>query len=197
MPGGYSMIGDLRIQESGGEIVSQSIGSKAMKTSATDSSTLEVDSSTGQLQIMTRGASLANGVGRVRVSKYAGAWIQGALVASSGAIGGVFQLQNTYGSDLIVTDVMIHITTASSVGSMLIDVGVGSADDANYDNLLDALPMTVAGVFNTAHDEGDNGGIALWKSNEYLSATPNVGGEVTAPTALVGFYACHVLDIST
>ena len=41
MPGGYSYLGDFRIEESGGAIVSQSVGSKALMSEAADASTLK------------------------------------------------------------------------------------------------------------------------------------------------------------
>ena len=51
MPGGVSYIGDLSVVETGGEITSASVGDKALKSACSDNVSLEVDSSTGKLQI--------------------------------------------------------------------------------------------------------------------------------------------------
>tara|TARA_R110000824_G_scaffold86623_2_gene214223 strand:- start:7899 stop:8474 length:576 start_codon:yes stop_codon:yes gene_type:complete len=190
MPGGYSFLGDFRVEESGGEVVSQSIGPKALKATAADQSTLEVNTSTGALQVAEQGAALSNGVQRNRMSKYTGTWLQGSLAVSA-SVAGVFQLTNTYSVDLIVTDVLIHITTAAADDGREIDIGVGSASGTSYANLIDGLSLTTTGAFSNAHDEGTGGGIAVWKAGEYVNASASA-----VPTSLVGFYAVHVIDIS-
>jgi len=198
MPSGYSYLGDFRVQEAGGELVSQSVGNKALKTSVCDSSTLELDSSTGELRVMQQGTSLANGIARNRMSKYAGTWIQGALAVTSG-VGGVFQLTNSYGSDLIVTDVLINVTTPTSAGDgSYLDIGAGSSSSTNYPNLIDGIDITAAKVASNLTDAGTSGGIIVWESGEYINATGfNSGGSTQTSTGLVGNYAVHVIDIST
>lgn len=198
MPAGYSFLGDFRVQEAGGELVSQSIGNKALKTSVCDSSTLEVDSATGELRVMQQGGSLANGIARNRMSKYAGTWIQGDLATTTG-VGGIFQLTNSYGSDLIVTDVLINVTTATSAGDgSYVDIGAGSSLTTNYPNLIDGLDITSTGVASNLTDAGTSGGIVVWESGEYINATGfDSGGTTQASTNLVGNYAIHVIDISS
>ena len=55
MPGGISYIQDLVID--GSEITSQSIGDKSLKTTCADSTSIEVSSTTGKLQIKEAGAA--------------------------------------------------------------------------------------------------------------------------------------------
>ena len=68
MPGGITYLGDMVIQETGGEITSQAGGDKARKSSAADDSTLEVSSSTGKMQIKDAGTSKAAGVTRDKMA---------------------------------------------------------------------------------------------------------------------------------
>jgi len=191
MPGGYSFLGDFRVQESGGEVVSQSVGSKALMSAAADATTLEVDSSTGKMQIKAQGSALANGVARNRMSKYAGTWIQGSLTVSA-SVAGTFQLTNTYSSSLIVTDVLIFITTGQTTGATrTVDIGLGSGASTSYDNLIDGLDLATAGVYSNLTDKGTNGGIGVWRSGEYINASASA-----SPTGLVGYYAVHVIDVT-
>jgi len=191
MPGGTSYIGDLTIVESSGEIVSQSVGDKALKSSAADDSTLEVDSSTGKMQIKVQGSALANGIARNRMSKYAGTWLQGALAVSASAAG-TFQLTNTYSTSLIITDVLVFITTGQTTGATrTVDIGFGSGASTSYDNLIDGLDLATAGVYSNLTDKGTNGGIGVWRSGEYINASASA-----SPTGLVGFYAVHVVDVT-
>ena len=127
------------------------------------------------------------------MSKYAGTWLRGALAVSASAAG-TFQLQNTYGSNLIVTDVLIYITTAQTTGeARKLNVGAGSSNSTDYENLIDDVSLDATGVFSNVANAGTNGGIVVWKSNEYINASAQGG----APTGLVGFYAVHVIDISS
>lgn len=191
MPGGFSYIGDLTIQESTGEITSPAVGDKALLSTAADDSTLEVSSTTGKMQIKVQGSALANGIARDRMSKYSGTWLQGALAVSA-SVGGTFQLENTYSTSLIVTDVLIFITTGQTTGATrTVDIGLGSASGTSYDNLIDGLDLATAGVFSNLTDKGTNGGIGVWKSGEYINASASA-----SPTGLVGYYAVHVIDIS-
>ena len=142
MPGGISYIGDLTIVESGGEITSQSVGDKSLMSTAADATSIEVSSSTGKLGIVARGSSLSNGVQRDQMSKFSGAWIRGALTASAAA-GGVFSLQNTYGTNLVITRAIIYLTALTgSAGDM--NVGVGDSGSTSYDTLIDGLNVNSA-----------------------------------------------------
>jgi hypothetical protein len=190
MPGGISYIGDLTVVESGGEITSQSIGDKALLTTAADATSIEVNSSTGKLGIVSAGSSLSNGVQRAQMSKYAGYWLRDSIGTESGNAG-AFSLENTYGSTLFITDVLIEIDTGSSEDAITIDVGFGAADDASYANLIDGLNLKVAGAFSNITDPGSGGGIGLWANGEFINGTNS-----TTANNLVGFYAIHVVDIT-
>lgn len=200
MPGGFSYLGNFRVNEESGEVMSQAIGSSALLATAADASTIEVSSDTGKLQLKVQGASLTGGVQRTRMSKYTGTWIRGALAVSA-STAGVFQLQNTYGSDLIVTRIIIHITTVSSVDGTVLDIGLGSGASTSYNNLIDGLSATATGAFDNLENNGSSGKhIGLWQSgsgNQYINASALASdGSAASPTNLVGFYAVHVLDIS-
>ena len=192
MPGGISYIGDLSIVESGGEITSQSVGDKALMSAAADATSIEVSSSTGKLGIVSRGSSLSNGVQRDQMSKYSGAWIRGALTASAAA-GGVFSLQNTYGSNLVITRVIIYLTALTgSAGTM--NVGVGDSGSTSYDTLIDGLDVNSAtGAYGNIKNKGTNGEESeLWGTSKYITAS--LTGEAGS---LAGFYAVHVLDLNS
>ena len=192
MPGGFSYIGDLTIQESTGEITSPAVGDKALLSTAADDSTLEVSSTTGKMQVKAQGSSLTAGVQRSSMSKYAGTWIRGAL-ATTRTGGGIFSLENTYGTDLIIDRVIIQVTTASSAAAT-IDVGIAGGGTSTGDNCLDGLDVgTAAGVFDNITDKGTNGkSRQRWGSGGFLTAS-EASGNITG---MVGFYGIHVIDIS-
>ena len=195
MPGGFSYLGNFKITDSSGEIVSQSVGSSALLSTCADAQTIEVDSSTGKLQIPVQGSSAANGVQRAKMSKYAGVWLQGALTASDSG-GGVFSVQNTYGSNLIVTRVLLYVTTVSS-GACTLDIGFAANATTVADTLIDGLDVNSAtGVFDNIDDKGTNGEPrGLWTSGgsfDYINASMKTG----ATSGLVGFYGIHVIDLS-
>ena len=191
MPGGVSYIGDLTIVESGGEITSASVGDKALLSTAADATSIEVSSSTGKLGIVDAGSSLSSGVQRSQMSKHAGRWIRGAL-AISDANAGVFQVENTYGSNLCILAVVIEIDTVTSVGGTTLDVGVGESEDASYANLIDGLALTSDGVYSNVTDPGSGGGLGLWETDDFINATASA-----SPTSLVGFYGIYVVDLTS
>ena len=191
MPGGISYIQDVVFN--GDEITSQSVGDKALKSSAADGTTIEVDATTGQLQLKATGTSLSGGLQRDQSSKFAGHWFQGTLAASD-AVAGVFQLENTYGSDLVVDRAIIHITTATA-GACTIDIGVASDGVTSADNLLDGIDGTSTGATDNikSMDDGSNGrSVMTWRSGEFINASRATG----ATAGLVGFFAIHAIDLT-
>ena len=191
MPGGISYINELVI-DANGEITSQAIGDKALKTTAADADTIEVSSSTGKLQIKERGSSLANGVGRADVSKYAGTWIKGSLTASDAA-GGVLSEENSYGSDLVVLRVVIMVTTGASDSAVRVDIGTASDATTSSDNLIDDLNVSDIGLYDNLDDKGSNGNTVLkWGSGQFINASRVAG----ATSGLVGTYAIQVIDMN-
>ena len=192
MPGGVSYIGDLSVIESGGEISSQSVGDKALKSTAADATSLEVSSSTGKIGIKSRGSSLATGVQRDQMSKYAGAWLRGTLAASSSA-GGVFSIQNSYGTNLVVTRVIIYLTALNGSGANL-NIGIGSSGTTSYDTLIDGLNVNGStGAFDNIKNKGSNGEeCELWSTTQYITASLDAEAG-----SLAGFYAVHVIDLNS
>lgn len=194
MPGGISYIGDLTIVESGGEITSQAVGDKALKSSCADGTSVEVDSTSGKLQLVSAGSSLSSGIQRAQMSKGAGAWFQGALTPSD-AVAGVFQIENTFGSDLVVDRVIILITTASTLASS-IDIGVAADGVTSANNLLDGIDGTSLGATDNIRsmDDGSSGrSVMLWQSGEFINGSLDIG----ATAGLVGFYAVHIIDLTS
>lgn len=192
MPGGISYIGDLSVVETGGEITSASVGDKALKSTCSDNVSLEVDSSTGKMQIKSAGSSLANGVQRGQMSKYAGYWFRGALTAAAGA-GAVFSLENTYGSNLVVTRAIIYLTALTG-HTCTIDVGVGASGSGSYDTLIDGLNVNSAtGAYGNIKNKGTNGEESeLWGTGKHLTASLSA-----EPGSIAGFYAVHVIDLNS
>ena len=192
MPGGFSYIGDLTIQESTGEITSPAVGDKALLSTSADDSTLEVSSTTGKMQIKAQGSSLTAGVQRASMSKYSGTWIRGALETTRSG-GGVLSEENTYGTDLIVDRIIIQVSTAAT-GAATLDVGVAGGGTSSADTLLDGVDVgTAAGVFDNIDDQGTNGQSCLrWGSGAFLTAS-EASGDVTG---MVGYYGIRVIDIS-
>ena len=191
MPGGISYIGDLTIKEEGGEITSQAIGDKALKTTAADADTIEVNSETGKLQIKPAGSSKANGVGRDDMSKYAGFWIKGALSATRTA-GGLFNAENTYGSDLIIDRVIISVTSASS-GASSASVGIAANATTASDTLLDDFDSGGQGIYDNIDNKGTNGKTkAKWGTGQFVTGSESTGNI----TGIVGTYAIHAIDMN-
>lgn len=175
-----------------GEIVSPAVGSKALKTNAVDGTSLNVDADTGQLKINDAGTSKSNGVQRDQLSKFAGFTIKGSLTASDAAAG-IFSVQNTYGTDLIVLRIVIFITTAAT-GSCTVDIGEGSSASSSFDNIIDGLNAGAgAGAADNLGDPGTNGHSSrVWKSGEYINASMASG----AAAGLVGTFAIQAIDIN-
>ena len=192
MPGGTSYIGDLSIVESGGEITSQSVGDKALKSSCADGTSVEVNATSGKLQLVSAGSGLSSGIQRAQVSKFAGTWLQGSLAASDSG-GGVFGLTNSYGTNLCVLRVVLLVTTASS-GACTLDVGTTATSvTTTSNNLIDGVSVATAGVYDNIQDAGSTGeSVQKWPAGTFLTASM-VGG---ATAGLVGTYAIQVIDIN-
>jgi len=190
MPGGISYIQDLVVD--GSEITSQSVGDKSLKTTCADADSLEVSSSTGKLQIKDAGSSKANGVGRADVSKYAGMWLQGSLTASDAA-GGVFSVENTFGSDMVILRVVLQVTTGAS-GACTLDVGTAADGTTSANTLITGVNVADAGIFDNIADKGASGTSRLkFASGAFVNASMASG----ATAGIVGQYAIHCLDLTS
>jgi len=170
------------------EIITPCVGNRALRSTAVDGVGLTLAS--GAIALQAAGASAANGVQRDEVSKYAGLWITGSLVASDAAAG-VLSEENTYGTDLIITRALIFVTTAST-GACTIDVGQ-KVTEISGDDLLDGLSVAAATIADNIADKGTNGSSRRkWGAGEFVTGSMASG----ATAGLVGTYAIHVLDMN-
>ena len=189
MPGGISYIQDLVID--GSEITSQSIGDKSLKSTCADADTIEVSSTTGKLQLKDAGSAKANGVGRAEGSKFAGMWLQGSLTASDAA-GGVFSVENTYGTDLVILRVVLQVTTGTS-GACTLDIGTAADGTTSAATLIAGLDVADAGVYDNIADKGSSGTSRLkFGSGGFVNASMKTG----ATAGIVGQYAIYCLDMN-
>lgn len=97
--------------------------------------------------------------------------------ATTADVGAVLKLENTFGVDLLITDMVLNITKAST-GAATIDIGVDDGGDVSSDNLIDgANAKTVKPACNTV-EGGTNGGMAIWKKGEFIvaSASATIAG---------------------
>lgn len=102
--------------------------------------------------------------------------------ATTTAVGGVLKLQNTTGVDLMVTHMVVRITTGST-GAATLDIGVDDGGDVSNDTLLDGMNAQTVKSHSSLVGGGTNGGVAVWKKDEYIVAT------ASATTAgMVGTY---------
>ena len=109
--------------------------------------------------------------------------------ATTAAVGGVLKLQNTTGVDLMVTHMVVRITTGST-GAATLDIGVDDGGDVSNDTLLDGMNAQTVKAHSSLVGGGTNGGVAVWKKNEYLVAT------ASATTAgMKGTYWLHAVSI--
>ena len=90
--------------------------------------------------------------------------------ATTTAVGGMLRLQNTYDVDIIVTDVIIDTTTGST-GVAAMNMGAHATGWTSMDTLLSALNMQTVGILDNRIDHGANGGMVIWRRNEFIVAT--------------------------
>jgi len=92
--------------------------------------------------------------------------------ATSTAVGGVLNVTNPTGVNLIITRILLNVTTKST-GAATLDVGVDDAGDTSNDTLLDGVDVgTAAGLFDNIENQGTNGKAAvLWPAGYHIVAT--------------------------
>lgn len=105
-----------------------------------------------------------------------------ALTAADTA-GGVFAWANPAGASIIVTNVVLNITTATS-GACTIDVGVAADATTSNDTFIDGVNANATGAKDIIKDAGTNG-VACQQltSSQYITASKASG----ATAGLVGF----------
>ena len=173
------------------QVVAPAFGGRSLLPASADASSLRVGS-TGAWEIVPAGTTLGNGVQRNAVSKRALPNLQGDLVASDAAAG-IINVQNTYGSDLVVLRLEIDLTVAST-GACTADFGI-AATAIISDTLIDGLNLqpTPVGPFDNVDDQGTNGNSALkWPDGQYLTGSIASG----AAAGLVGTYAIWLVDMN-
>lgn len=169
------------------EIITPVVGASALRSTAVDG--VGVTLTSGAIAINSRGASANQGIQADELSAGAGIIRQGALVASDAAAG-VFSVENTYGTDLYVTRVLIFVQTPST-GACALDVGSNAAEVTD-DDLLDGLSVAAAGIFDNIADKGTNGSSRRkWASGEFVTATMATG----ATAGLVGRWRIEACDM--
>lgn len=85
--------------------------------------------------------------------------------------GGALKIQNDFGGDVIVTDLILDVTTEAT-GAATVDAGIDDGGDASSDNLMDGADVgAAAAVLDNHTDAGTNGGMAKWAEGEYLVIT--------------------------
>lgn len=109
--------------------------------------------------------------------------------ATDTTVGGVLKLQNTTGVDLLITHMVIRITTKSS-GAATLDVGVDDGGDVSNDTLLDGMNAATAKCHSSLVGGGTNGGVVVWKKDEYVVATASA-----TVAGLVGTYRIYATAI--
>jgi len=141
-----------------------------------DGATIVRDSSTGELKIGTVPASAADSSGLVV--------LKGSFTGATGA-GGALNLQQTSGSARTILRATARVTSAAGVEST-INLGTGPTASTDYDDLIDGADANVAANYGNIQNPGSNGKPqAMWKNNEYLSATLSAGPGSFAGTYII------------
>lgn len=100
-----------------------------------------------------------------------GAYMYALTAVTGTTAGGALRLENPLGVDLIVTDLILDITTAST-GAATVDAGIAANGTTSADNLIDGKSVATAGVFNNVNDAGTNGRKTVkWGASQYLTIT--------------------------
>lgn len=97
--------------------------------------------------------------------------------ATSSAVGGVINLENPEGVDLIITRALLHVATKSD-GAATVDIGVDDKGDTSDDALFDDVSVAATGLHDNLavpdHD-GDGGPgnapAVLWPAGYHLVGT--------------------------
>lgn len=182
------------VDDTTGEVTARVIGPRAILPAAADDSTLEVNSSTGKMQVKTQGANADAGVGRANLTKFAQLILKGNL-ADTRTGGGVFSVENTYGTDLIVQRITIDCS-AGSTGASTVDVGVGATSTTVADDLLDGVSLTNSTpepLVDNIDDQGTNGKASQrWASGDFITASEDTGDV----TGLAGTYEIRAVDMN-
>jgi hypothetical protein len=135
-----------------------------------------------ELDAQARAALGDGSVGADQLADNQGFWLHAALSASNAA-GGVYQVQNDTGVDLLVIDAIIAITQASTTAGTALDVGPG-AGGVVHDTLMDGILVDALGIHRLVDpaSHGVNGGYqAKWGAGLKLDISKSAGDVTTGP----------------
>lgn len=91
--------------------------------------------------------------------------------ATTTTAGAVLSLLNPEGADLIVTDLILNIKTAST-GAATVDAGIAADGTTSADNLIDGASVAAIATLNNVDSKGTNGKKAIkWGATQYLTIT--------------------------
>lgn len=91
--------------------------------------------------------------------------------ATTNAAGGVLNLENPFGADVIITRFILDVAVASA-GAATVDAGVHATGGASADNLIDGQSVASAGVFDNVGAGGSNGKAAVvWGKDAHVVVT--------------------------
>jgi hypothetical protein len=113
------------------------------------------------------------------------------LVASD-AEGGVFSVENTFGTNLVVLRLVLQVTTGAS-GVCTLDIGIEADGSTEAADLIEGVNVADAGIFDNISDKGSTGSSRLkWASGTFVNASMKTG----ATAGIVGQYAIFALDMN-
>lgn len=98
---------------------------------------------------------------------------------------------NPFGYDVLVKDLTVRITTAST-GASTLDIGVHTSATTSNDGLIDGLSGATAGLFTNAEDAGTNGEQTIvWASASFLNMA-EASGDVTGLVGTMYVTVCKL-----
>lgn len=104
--------------------------------------------------------------------------------ATAVATGVYRSLANPFGSDVLIKDVTIRVTTAST-GASTVDIGVAANATTTNDGLIDGLSLATLGLYTNAEDAGTNGEQTMvWGANQFLNVA-EASGDVAGVVAKI------------
>ena len=105
------------------------------------------------------------------MSEQKGALVFDLTAATTTAAGGVLSAANPEGADIIITNFIVDVTTAST-GAATIDAGIAANGTTSSDDLIDGGAVNAIAVLDNHDNNGVNGlRIHKWLAGEFLTIT--------------------------
>jgi len=108
--------------------------------------------------------------------------LHGAMASSTGDAGGVFNVANPMNKVLLISELILDVTTATTAAGT-IDAGIAASATSN-DALIDGVASSLTGIKSIMINGGTNGGIRKWSASLYVTGTHSA-----ATTSFAGNYA--------